>query len=83
VYDEALKGRAPTFVQNLVVQRRHISLRGRVLTTLHGAGEEKIKLASIEDLMAALRDKFDLDVPEAATLWPTICARHEAVFRDS
>jgi N-hydroxyarylamine O-acetyltransferase len=75
------------FVQNLVVQRRmgdtHISLRGRVLTTLHGTGEEKIKLASVEDLVAALRDKFGLNVPEAATLWPAICARHEAVFKDS
>ncbi|HEV7611526.1 MAG TPA: arylamine N-acetyltransferase [Steroidobacteraceae bacterium] len=75
------------FVQNLVVQRRmrdtHISLRGRVLTTLHAAGEDKIHLASAEGLVSALQEKFDLNVPEAATLWPAICARHEAVFKDS
>lgn len=75
------------FVQNLVVQRRmgdaHISLRGRVLTTLRRNGEEKIKLASAEDLLAALRDKFELNVPEAATLWPAISARHEALFKNA
>lgn len=75
------------FVQNLVVQRRigdtHISLRGRVLSTLRETGEEKIELASADELVAALRDKFDLDVPEAATLWPSICARHDAVFSGS
>jgi len=27
-----------------------------------------------------LRDSFDLDTPEAAALWPSICARHEALF---
>ena len=75
------------FVQNLVVQRRtgdtHLSLRGRVLTTLRKTGEEKIKLASVDEFVAALRDRFDLDVPEAATLWPAICARHDALFKDS
>jgi N-hydroxyarylamine O-acetyltransferase len=74
------------FVQNLVAQRRmgdtHISLRGRVLTTLHASGEEKAKLASVDEFVAALRDKFDLDVPEVATLWPAICARHDALFED-
>jgi N-hydroxyarylamine O-acetyltransferase len=75
------------FVQNLVVQRRtgdtHLSLRGRVLTTLRKTGEEKIKLASVDEFVAALRDRFDLDVPEAAALWPAICARHDALFKDS
>jgi N-hydroxyarylamine O-acetyltransferase len=75
------------FVQNLVVQRRtgdtHLSLQGRVLTTLRKTGEEKIKLASVDEFVAALRDRFDLDVPEAATLWPAICARHDALFKDS
>ncbi|HEX4382976.1 MAG TPA: arylamine N-acetyltransferase [Myxococcales bacterium] len=72
------------FVQNLVVQRRtletHLSLRGRVLTTLTAAGATKAVLRSAEELVATLRDRFDLDVPEAAALWPAICARHEQVF---
>lgn len=74
------------FVQNLVVQRRtadaHLSLRGRVLTTLHEAGEDRIELASSDELVAALDNKFDLHMPEAAALWPIICARHDAVFKE-
>ncbi len=70
------------FIQNLVVQRRtadtHLSLRGRVLATTHTTRVDKKRLNSADELVAALRDKFDLDIPEAATLWPSICARHEA-----
>jgi N-hydroxyarylamine O-acetyltransferase len=72
------------FVQNLVVQRRendtHLSLRGRVLTTYHATRSQKVLLNSPDELVATLRARFDLDVPEAATLWPAICARHDAVF---
>jgi N-hydroxyarylamine O-acetyltransferase len=72
------------FVQNLVVQRRtvdtHVSLRGRVLTTLQSGREDKQLLSSPDELVVTLRERFDLDVPEAAALWPAICARHEAVF---
>lgn len=75
------------FIQNLVVQRRmgdeHLVLRGRVLTTLCETGQERIKLASVDAFVAALRDKFDLNVPEATTLWPAICARHETLFKDA
>jgi N-hydroxyarylamine O-acetyltransferase len=73
------------FVQNLVAQRRmgdsHVVLRGRVLTTLRDSGEEKVELASADELVATLRDRFELNVPEAATLWPAICARHDALFK--
>ncbi|HEV7716145.1 MAG TPA: arylamine N-acetyltransferase [Steroidobacteraceae bacterium] len=75
---------ASPFVQNLVVQRRsgdmHYSLRGRVLITLESTREDKRLLSSADELVATLRERFDLEVPEAATLWPAICARHEAVF---
>ena len=75
------------FVKNLVVQRRmgdtHVSLRNRVLTTLRESGEEKIKLASVNEFVAAIRDRFDLNVPEVTTLWPAICARHDALFKES
>ena len=73
-----------SFVQNLVVQRRsrdtHLSLRGRVLTTLHSSHEEKKLLESPEELVTTLRERFGLDVPEVAALWPAICARHDEVF---
>ena len=92
--DEALLARkcqflqtdpASPFVQNLVVQRRaaadtHLSLRGRVLAAIHATGVDKKLLNSADELVATLRDSFDLDAPEAATLWPSICARHEALF---
>jgi N-hydroxyarylamine O-acetyltransferase len=75
-----------TFVQNLVVQRRaglmHLSLRGRVFATLHASHEEKVLLNSPDELVATLKERFDLDLPEAATLWPAICARHEKLFAE-
>ena len=91
--DEALLARkcqflqtdpASPFVQNLVVQRRtadtHLSLRGRVLQATHATRVDKKLLNSADELVATLRERFDLDTPEAATLWPSICARHEALF---
>jgi N-hydroxyarylamine O-acetyltransferase len=94
--DEALLARqcqflqtdpASSFTQNLVVQRRtcdrHLSLRGRVLTAVHASGVDKRLLNGADELVAALRDIFDLDVPEAATLWASVCARHEALFAGS
>lgn len=72
------------FVQNLVVSirraARHLTLRGRVLTTTHAEGVEKVTLATPGALAATLRDTFGLDVPESAELWPAISARHDALF---
>lgn len=74
------------FVRNLVVQRRvgdsHLALRGRMLTIVGRDRERKTTLASVDDLIATLQDKFDLDVPEVSTLWSAICARHYALFQD-
>jgi N-hydroxyarylamine O-acetyltransferase len=75
---------ASPFTQNLVIQRRtadtHLSLRGRVLVTTHARRIEKRMLNSADELVATLRDSFDLNVPEVVMLWPSICARHEALF---
>jgi N-hydroxyarylamine O-acetyltransferase len=75
---------ASPFIQNLVVQRRtadtHLSLRGRVLEAIHATRADRRLLSSADEVVATLRDTFDLDIPEAATLWPSICARHEALF---
>jgi N-hydroxyarylamine O-acetyltransferase len=75
---------ASPFVQNLVVKRREgarqLTLRGRVLAVSHAGGIDKTVLASAEDLVSTLRERFHLDVPEAASLWPAICTRHEALF---
>lgn len=72
------------FVQNLVVQQRqgdiHMTLRGRVVTTLSSRGRQQEIIDSPDHLVECIRDVFDLDVPEIATCWPEICARHEAIF---
>src|SRR5262245_46042277 len=61
---------ASPFVKNLVVQQRagdtHASLRGRVLSET--GSDRKHKLASADELVALLRSRFRLDVPEAADL---------------
>ncbi len=75
---------ASVFVQNLTVQRRdgarYLMLRGKVLSEISAQGEVRRELASDAELVAVLRDVFLLDVPEVASLWPAICARHEALF---
>ena len=79
--------RASPFIQNLVAQRRtadtHLSLRGRVLAAIHATRIDKKLLKSAAELITTLRDRFDLDVPEAAALWPSICARHKVLFADA
>jgi N-hydroxyarylamine O-acetyltransferase len=72
------------FVQNLVVQQRqgetHLTLRGRVLMERGPEGESKRTLGSADELVEVLRDRFGLDVPEAAGLWPKVCARRGELF---
>lgn len=75
---------ASVFVQNLTVQRRNgerfTMLRGKVLSELSMEGETQRDLGSASELVACLRDVFGLDTPEAAALWPAICARHDGLF---
>jgi N-hydroxyarylamine O-acetyltransferase len=72
---------ASPFVQNLVVQRRqgekHICLRGRVLSETR-ANVRRV-MQTPRELVETLRTRFELDAPEAAELWPAICARHRAL----
>lgn len=75
---------ASVFVQNLTAQRRvddrYLMLRGKVLSVLRPDGKERREIASADALVACLREQFDLDLPEAGTLWPAIEARHHALF---
>ena len=71
------------FVQNLVAQR-HVAdglqiLRGRTIRHVTPAGTQQRLIADADDLVATLHGVFSLDMPEAATLWPKICKRHEEV----
>jgi N-hydroxyarylamine O-acetyltransferase len=73
------------FVQNLVCQRHTPEgltvLRGRMLRRIkpEDIASERL-IESGDDLVCTLRSEFDLDVPEAASLWPKITARHAALF---
>ena len=73
-----------SFVMNLVVQRFTdrglVQLHGRVLRRVRASGKEKRLLGSPAHLVRVLGREFGLDVPEAASLWPTILARHEQLF---
>jgi N-hydroxyarylamine O-acetyltransferase len=72
------------FVQNLICQRHTAGgvtvLRGRMLRKITPAGAEDRLLDSAEELVSALQTEFDLNVPEAASLWPKVVARHAALF---
>ncbi len=76
---------ASGFVQNAVAQRhqpdRLLMLRGRSLRTVTADGSSDRLIADADDYVATLKRDFDLDLPEAAALWPAIQTRHEAVFR--
>jgi N-hydroxyarylamine O-acetyltransferase len=72
------------FMQNAVVQR-HTSnglwiMRGRVLRELTPHAQKDYLIGSAGEYIEALADIFSLNLPEAASLWPQICARHEVVL---
>lgn len=75
-----------SFVANLVCQRfvddgYDIQL-GRVARRITRHGITSRLVASADELVERLMRDFDLDVPEAAGLWPGIVARHEQLFGD-
>ena len=75
------------FVLNLVCQRVRgdgfAQLLGRVLRkTRHGETSERC-LTSAGELIDVLAGEFGLDEPAAASLWPKILERHDAVFGQS
>ena len=57
-----------------------VSLLGRVLRRIQPGRKTEHLIATPEELVATLHSEFGLDVPEAATLWPAICATHEVAF---
>lgn len=55
-------------------------LLGRVSRKVTPEGKTDTLLASADEFVATLRAEFGLDVPEAANLWPAICAKHDELF---
>ena len=75
-----------TFVQHTTVFRRgtrgYASLIDRTLRTITPEGVTAELVESADAYVATLKDRFGLDLPEAATLWPALCERHETYVRD-
>jgi N-hydroxyarylamine O-acetyltransferase len=71
------------FVLNAVAQRHTpdglVILRGRTLRRLTPYSQADRSIANADELVEALATDLGLDLPEAATLWPKILARDEAV----
>lgn len=72
------------FVQNAVAQRHTedgvLILRGRTVRRLTPTGQEDWLIGDANELVETLARDFGLDLPEAASLWSQIVARHEAVM---
>ena len=56
------------------------SLRGRVLRKITTRGVKECLIENADDLVSVLKTELLIDVPEAATLWPKIAARHEEIM---
>lgn len=76
-----------SFVLNAVAQiwrgETHHCLRGRILTSISAAGKRQTLIETADQYVDTLGALFTLDLPAAATLWPRITARHEAIFAAS
>jgi N-hydroxyarylamine O-acetyltransferase len=60
-----------------------VGVRGRVVRTVTPQGYEDRILNSADELARFFDEELDLRDPELASLWPRICARHEALFSQS
>jgi N-hydroxyarylamine O-acetyltransferase len=72
------------FLLNATAQRHRpgeiLILRGRTLRHVRPEGYDERLIGSVDEYAEILARDFNLNVPEAATLWPRIVARHEALF---
>lgn len=73
-----------SFVLNATVQRHRpgsISvLRGRTLRRVRPEGTDDVLIGDVASYVDLLAREFDLNLPDAARLWPHIAARHEQLF---
>jgi N-hydroxyarylamine O-acetyltransferase len=75
------------FVQNVICQRYRgseiLQLVGRTYRQIRGGEKQESLIESAEEFVQVLRDDFTLDLPEAASLWPRVLARHEQVMAEA
>jgi N-hydroxyarylamine O-acetyltransferase len=72
------------FVMTAICQR-HMGdeirmLRGRALRRLTPTTHEDTLIPDAAGFIEVLKRDFELDLPQAAALWPRICLRHELLF---
>lgn len=74
------------FVQNAVLQHHFADgvwqMRGRVLRKTTPSTQEEFLIADAAEYTGALQEVFGLNLPQAASLWPAICQRHEQVMAE-
>ena len=74
------------FVRNVLCFRHKASgfhaLRGRVLRTVTPQTISERLLKTADEFHAVVQNTFGLEIPEAASLWPRICERHDSVFAE-
>ncbi len=72
------------FVMTAIAQRHFGDevrlLRGRALRRVRPGWKEDRLIPDATDFVATLKREFELDLPQAAGIWPYICARHEQLF---
>ena len=56
------------------------SLLGRTIRRIQPGQKTSELIESADAFVAVLQREFGLDIPEAATLWPAICAKHTELF---
>lgn len=75
------------FVLNAVVQRFTpqglVQMRGKTLRNVSPGGKQERFLGSADEYVDVLAREFALDLPEAASLWPRIEARHRELFGEA
>jgi N-hydroxyarylamine O-acetyltransferase len=71
-------------VQNAVCLRHSangiVAMLGRVLKTISQNGVEERLIDTAEEYVELLDASFGIHLPQAATLWPAICRRHDMLF---
>jgi N-hydroxyarylamine O-acetyltransferase len=75
------------FVQHATICRRvadgYDSLIDRTLRHVKPDGVTRRTVDSADEYVALLKSQFDIDTPEAASLWPALCERHEIYLREA
>lgn len=74
------------FVQNAVLQHHSDDglwmMRGRILRKVTPTAQKDYLIESGHEYVGVLAEVFGLRLPEAAELWPKICARHKIIAEE-